>query len=62
LDLDVLLYGYAVIQSPALTVPHPRMAQRAFVLRPLADVAPERVSPVSLQAVAGQKLIVLADA
>lgn len=61
LDLDLLLYGDAVIQSPALTVPHPRMKQRAFVLRPLADVAPERVSPVSLQAVAGQKLIVLAD-
>jgi 2-amino-4-hydroxy-6-hydroxymethyldihydropteridine diphosphokinase len=62
LDLDLLLYGDAVIQSPALTVPHPRMTQRAFVLRPLADVSPERVSPVSLQAVAGQKLIVLADA
>ena len=42
LDLDLLLYGDARIASPRLTVPHPRMWDRAFVLRPLADVAPER--------------------
>ncbi len=40
LDLDVLLYGEASIDSPALTVPHPRMHERAFVLIPLAEVAP----------------------
>jgi 2-amino-4-hydroxy-6-hydroxymethyldihydropteridine diphosphokinase len=40
LDLDLLLYGDASIVSPALTVPHPRMHERAFVLVPLADVAP----------------------
>ena len=56
LDLDLLLYGDAQIDSPALTLPHPRMAQRAFVLRPLAEVAPERVTPAALAAVVGQRL------
>ncbi len=40
LDLDVLLYGEQLINSKRLCVPHPRMHQRAFVLRPLADLAP----------------------
>ena len=56
LDLDLLLYGSAGIDSPRLTVPHPRMWQRAFVLVPLAEVAPERVTPEALQAVAGQQI------
>ena len=41
LDLDMLLFGNATIQSPALTVPHPRMHERAFVLKPLLEIAPE---------------------
>jgi 2-amino-4-hydroxy-6-hydroxymethyldihydropteridine diphosphokinase len=41
LDLDVLLYGAAHIDTPQLTVPHPRMHERAFVLRPLHDLAPD---------------------
>ncbi|MFS2006329.1 2-amino-4-hydroxy-6-hydroxymethyldihydropteridine diphosphokinase [Duganella sp. CT11-25] len=40
LDLDLLLYGDAVIASPTLTVPHPRMTERAFVLVPLLELAP----------------------
>jgi len=56
LDLDLLLYGQARIDSPQLTVPHPRMWQRAFVLRPLADVAPEWVSAAQLQAVQDQSI------
>ena len=52
LDLDILLYGAARIDSPTLTVPHPRMRQRAFVLRPLADIAPALVGAPELQAVA----------
>jgi 2-amino-4-hydroxy-6-hydroxymethyldihydropteridine diphosphokinase len=40
LDLDLLLYGARRIRLPQLTVPHPRMHERAFVLRPLVDVAP----------------------
>lgn len=54
LDLDLLLYGDAQIDSPTLTVPHPRMHQRAFVLLPMQEVAPARVDAQALQAVAAQ--------
>ena len=54
LDLDLLLYGQARLDSPTLTVPHPRMLLRAFVLRPLADIAPAMVSAQALAAVADQ--------
>ncbi|WP_225785049.1 2-amino-4-hydroxy-6-hydroxymethyldihydropteridine diphosphokinase [Xenophilus sp. Marseille-Q4582] len=56
LDLDLLLYGDAQIATPALTVPHPRMAARAFVLLPLAEIAPQRVTPGQLRAVADQAI------
>ena len=54
LDLDLLLYGTARIDSPHLVVPHPRMNGRAFVLVPLAEIAPHCVSTRQLQAVQGQ--------
>ena len=54
LDLDLLLYGSAQITSPTLTVPHPRMLQRAFVLQPLAQIAPELVSAEDLRKVSAQ--------
>ncbi|MDO5086436.1 MAG: 2-amino-4-hydroxy-6-hydroxymethyldihydropteridine diphosphokinase [Comamonadaceae bacterium] len=57
LDLDLLLYGSARIDSPLLTVPHPRMMARAFVLVPLAEIAPQRVPPEALAAVAGQPIV-----
>ncbi len=41
LDLDLLLYDDLVLDSPELTVPHPRMADRRFVLEPLAEIAPD---------------------
>jgi 2-amino-4-hydroxy-6-hydroxymethyldihydropteridine diphosphokinase len=41
LDLDLLLYGQRRIVTPQLTVPHPRMHERAFVLAPLAEIAPD---------------------
>ncbi|KQW43441.1 MULTISPECIES: 2-amino-4-hydroxy-6-hydroxymethyldihydropteridine diphosphokinase [unclassified Roseateles] len=41
LDLDLLLYGDAVLGTPRLTLPHPRLGERAFVLRPLLEIAPE---------------------
>ena len=47
LDLDILLYDRLVIESPPLVLPHPRMAERLFVLQPLADVAPHIKHPVS---------------
>jgi 2-amino-4-hydroxy-6-hydroxymethyldihydropteridine diphosphokinase len=45
LDLDLLLYGDALIATPRLTVPHPRMHERAFVLKPLAEIAPQAAIP-----------------
>ena len=56
LDLDLLLYGDARIDSPSLTVPHPRMMERAFVLIPLAEIAPDLVPAAALAAVAGQRI------
>ena len=46
LDLDLLLFGEAVLESPSLTIPHRRMAERVFVLQPLAEIAPELRHPV----------------
>ena len=54
LDLDILLYGDQLISTPELTVPHPRMAQRAFVLVPLAEIYPQGVTPAQLAAVTAQ--------
>lgn len=45
LDLDLLLYGGQVIDTPTLAVPHPRMHQRAFVLQPLAECWPDLIVP-----------------
>ena len=45
LDLDLLLYGDEVIDEPGLTVPHPRLHERSFVLEPLAELAPGLVVP-----------------
>ena len=56
LDLDLLLYGGARIDSPRLTVPHPRMLARAFVLVPLAEIAPSLVSSAQLRLVADQTI------
>lgn len=56
LDLDILLFGSGQIDSPALVVPHPRMWQRAFVLRPLAEIAPHLVSRKQLREVRDQEI------
>lgn len=45
LDLDIALYDEQVIDEPGLTVPHPRMLDRAFVLVPLAEIAPQAMVP-----------------
>ena len=46
IDLDLLLYGDLVLREDGLEVPHPRMAERAFVMEPLAEIAPDAVHPV----------------
>ena len=51
IDIDILLYGDQIIQTPDLIVPHPRMLERGFVLVPLAEIAPRLIVP-------GQKLTV----
>ncbi len=56
LDLDLLLYGDASLQSLTLTIPHPRMFERAFVLVPLAEIAPQRVSAAQLGVVCNQAI------
>jgi 2-amino-4-hydroxy-6-hydroxymethyldihydropteridine diphosphokinase len=47
IDIDILLYENAVVHSPEVTIPHPRMAERRFVLVPLAELAPALEDPVS---------------
>jgi len=54
LDIDLLLYGDGNIQSPELQVPHPRMHERAFVLLPLSELAPELVTTDELRGVQDQ--------
>ena len=58
LDLDLLLYGDAVLSLPALTLPHPRMHERAFVLKPLLEISPglQARYQASLEACAGQRI------
>jgi len=46
IDLDILLYETAVVKSPELEIPHPRMTERRFVLAPLAELAPDLRHPV----------------
>lgn len=46
IDLDLLLYGNETVTEDGLVVPHPRMAERRFVLQPLCDIAPDLLHPV----------------
>jgi 2-amino-4-hydroxy-6-hydroxymethyldihydropteridine diphosphokinase len=56
LDLDILLYGELQLTRSDLHIPHPRMWQRAFVVVPLAEIAPHMVSAVQMQSLAGQSV------
>ena len=51
IDIDILLFGDDVVNTPELTIPHPAMARRRFVLEPLAEIAPELRHPVAGKAV-----------
>jgi 2-amino-4-hydroxy-6-hydroxymethyldihydropteridine diphosphokinase len=52
LDLDLLLYDGLILETPTLQIPHPRMRERAFVLIPLAEIAPDWNEPISGKAIA----------
>jgi 2-amino-4-hydroxy-6-hydroxymethyldihydropteridine diphosphokinase len=52
IDMDILLYGSEVVRAAGLEIPHPRMAERKFVLVPLAEIAAEVNDPVSMMAIA----------
>ncbi len=47
LDIDILFYNRMVVSTPPLTLPHPRISERLFVLKPLADIAPQLTHPAS---------------
>lgn len=51
IDIDILFYGESVVTAPELQVPHPRIAERRFVLEPLAEIAPELRHPVTKETV-----------
>jgi len=51
IDIDILLFGQQTINTPELTVPHPAMAERRFVLVPLAEIAPEVVHPTTQESI-----------
>ena len=53
IDIDILLYGNTVIESERLTIPHPLMHLRDFVLMPLAEIAPDTVHPTLNNSIAG---------
>jgi 2-amino-4-hydroxy-6-hydroxymethyldihydropteridine diphosphokinase len=52
LDLDLLMYGDLILDTPELQIPHPRMRERAFVLVPLAEIAPNWREPISHKTIA----------
>ncbi|MFM7840220.1 MAG: 2-amino-4-hydroxy-6-hydroxymethyldihydropteridine diphosphokinase [Chitinophagaceae bacterium] len=51
IDIDILLFNDISIETPELTIPHPEMPRRRFVLTPLAEIAPERMHPVLRQSI-----------
>ncbi|MFQ5987427.1 MAG: 2-amino-4-hydroxy-6-hydroxymethyldihydropteridine diphosphokinase, partial [Dehalococcoidia bacterium] len=52
IDVDILFYGNLVIETEQLAIPHPRLEERAFVLIPLAEIAPDLIHPVSGESIA----------
>ena len=61
IDIDILLYGAEEVSHPRLTIPHPHLRQRGFVLRPLADLAPGRAIPPDQTQIAELLTIISAD-
>lgn len=59
IDIDILFYDDLVLDTPALTIPHPRLHERGFVLLPLMDIAPDLVHPVKKKSI--REMIGLCD-
>jgi 2-amino-4-hydroxy-6-hydroxymethyldihydropteridine diphosphokinase len=59
IDIDILLYDDLVFESPTVTIPHPRLHERGFVLMPLMDIAPDLMHPVKKQSI--RELIAFCD-
>ena len=55
IDLDILLYDERIINDPALTVPHPRLHERLFVLEPFAHIAPDVIHPILHQSISAMQ-------
>jgi 2-amino-4-hydroxy-6-hydroxymethyldihydropteridine diphosphokinase len=51
IDIDILLFGNSIVDDPGLTIPHPAMHERRFVLEPLAEIAPDALHPVLQQTI-----------
>jgi 2-amino-4-hydroxy-6-hydroxymethyldihydropteridine diphosphokinase len=60
IDIDILLYGSSAVHAPQIKIPHPRMAERRFVLVPLAEIAPQARHPVRAQTI-GELLAATTD-
>ncbi|HIJ82290.1 MAG TPA: 2-amino-4-hydroxy-6-hydroxymethyldihydropteridine diphosphokinase [Desulfuromonadales bacterium] len=61
MDLDLLLYGSEIIEEDGLTVPHPRLSERRFVLQPLCSIAPQLLHPASGRSIAGLLAALVSD-
>lgn len=59
IDMDILFYDDQIVESPMITIPHPRLHERGFVLQPLMDIAPDFIHPVKKQSI--RELIALCD-
>ena len=61
IDIDILLYDNLILQTPELTIPHPLMTERRFVMEPLAEIAPDFIHPVLHQSLSELNKILLTE-
>ena len=61
IDIDILLYDNLILQTPELTIPHPLMTERRFVMEPLAEIAPDFIHPVLHQSLSELNKLLLTE-